>query len=262
MIEENDFEEDVIIYLNTKLTNLTNISKEYYYTINKTYNEFKNYLNQSIEDIYNKANSCANITYKVFNQKFEKIVNKTNKSNKMSFFNISNYKSENDFFQENSEHTSNSVNVSFTDMLERAEFKFDIYYKGENIKKLYILASIINRIKPNKALIDITSQSDNCSKAVHSLDIEFKEVNFTMDIYYDSESNKINISVFIFFEEYNYISQMYEINATKSYSIINIPNVGEMKVPSKCKNIKKIEKYKDIIPYKELKDNYTYIFDA
>ena len=262
LIEENDFEEDVIIYLNTKLTNLTNISKEYYYTINKTYNEFKNYLNQSIEDIYNKANSCANITYKVFNQKFEKIVNKTNKSNKMSFFNISNYKSENDFFQENSEHTSNSVNVSFTDMLERAEFKFDIYYKGENIKKLYILASIINRIKPNKALIDITSQSDNCSKAVHSLDIEFKEVNFTMDIYYDSESNKINISVFIFFEEYNYISQMYEINATKSYSIINIPDVGEMEVPSKCKNIKKIEKYKDIIPYKELKDNYTYIFDA
>lgn len=263
LIEENDYEENITIYLNDKLTNLTNISNEYYYTINKTYNELKNYLNQSIEDIYNKVNSCANITYKVFNQKFEKIVNKTDKSNNKSFSDTSNYTFDNGSFIVNSEHISNSVNASIIGMLEKAEFKFDIYYKGENIKKLYILASIINRIRPNKALIDISPQSENCSSVVHSIDIEFKEVNFTMDIYYDSESNKINISVFTFFEEYYYNTKIYTINSTKSNTNINIPEVGSMNVPSKCKDIKKtVICSDDNIPYKELKDNYTYIFDA
>ena len=260
LIEENEYDEEVKNHLNDKLNNLTDILKEYYYRINETYNELKNYLNQSIEDIDNKINSCANITYKVFNQEFEKIVNITSKSDNKTFNNKSILEIES--FAPNSEHKSNNVTASITDMMERAEFKFDIYYKKENIKKLYILASIINRSRPNEAKIDISNKFSKCGEIINSLNIEFKEANFTMNIYYDSERNKINITVFIFFEEYKYSKESFKINATNLYTEVDIGDVY-INVPINCKNKKKeplIDKY--YIPYKEVKDNYTYIFDA
>ena len=237
LIEENDYEEDVKIYLNDKLTNLTNILKEYYYSINEIYNEFRSYLNQSIEDIGNKINKCANNTYKVFNQEFEKIVNRTSKSNNMTFSNP-NSNLGNETFSPNSEHKSNTVTASITDMMERAEFKFHIYYKEEKIKKLYILASIINRIRPSKTKIDIATKFSNCGEMVNSLDIEFNEANFTMDIHYDSESNKINITAFTYFEEYTYYKESYKMNDTSPLMEADIGDIN-MRFHSKCKNQKK-----------------------
>ena len=160
-----------------------------------------------------------------------------------------------------SEHKTNSINSSLTDVKKQGEFKFDIQYKQDNIKKLIIMAKIINRSRPNKANIDINSGEQGCNKVVNNLDIEFNEANYTMDIIFDSETNKINISTYTLFDEYTYYTETYKYNGSSTpESIGNGDN--SMNVPGKCNNNKHIIKEKEAIPVNKTNGFYSYIFNA
>ena len=263
IIEENEYKEDIRDYLIEKLINLTNISKKYNNEINESYYNLKEYLNKSIEDINNKINNCAKITYKIFNQEFEKIVNET----KPSHNSISETENiENDLpniTYDKSEHKTTSVNYSLTDMKKEGEFTFDIKYKQDNIKKLIIIAKIINRNKPKKTNIDINYAEDGrCNKVINNLDIEFNEVNYTMDIIFNSETNKINISTYTLFEEYKYFTETYKYNGSSARQAISTGGNTMYVSNNECKKQKKIIlKEKEAVIVGETNENSSSIFN-
>ena len=233
IIEENDYEEEVHYYLNEKLLNLTNISLDYYNNINSSYYELRNYIKKSIEEIYNSLNLCANITYEEFNKEFDKIINNTKSFNT----DISeNSKSKTlKRYEQKSDHKTNYVDSVITDLKAQGEFKFNIMYKNESIKKLIISANIINRSRPNKININITNSFSFCGKVINTLEIEFNEANFTTDLLYDSITNNINLTMHTLFDKYIYYSTYYLINGT---STTQNADSGEnnMDIPIFCKN--------------------------
>ena len=234
LIEENEYEDEIKNDLIEKLTNLTIISKGYYNEINESYYQFKNYLKKIIEDLDNSINNCANITYNEFNKEFEKIVNNTN-SFKVSHSKIIDKIDTIEPYTKRTEHKANTVTPTVTDLNELGEFKFDILYKNESIKKLIIMATIINRSRPNNAKVDINYIISNCARVTNNLDIDFKEANYTMDIYYDSELNKINLTMYTFFEKYYYYYTSYLINGTSSIQEADTDD-NSMNIPVKCRN--------------------------
>ena len=262
IIEENEYEEEINDYLNEKLLYLTNISKEYNNEINESYYSLREYLKQSIEDINNKINDCASITYKVFNQEFEKIASQTKPFNN-SISEIENNIEElqNITTLEKSEHKINSINSSITNMRKEGEFIFDIQYKQDNIKKLIIMAKIINRSRPNKANFDINSGEEGCNKVVNNFDIEFQGANYTMDIIFDSETNKINISTYTLFDEYQYYTETYKYNGSANSQTIKSGGIT-MNVQGKCNKRKIVLKEKEAKNVNEIKEFYSYIFNA
>ena len=265
IIEENEYEEEIKDYLIEKLLHLTNKSKEYNNEINESYFNLRKYLNNAIEDINNKINNITRITYMIYNQEFEKIVNET----KSSYNSISETE-ENIKFElpnityDKSEHKTTSVNYSLIDVKKEGEFKYDIKYKQDNIKKLIIMAKIINRNRPKKTNIDINYAEDGkCNKVVNNLDIEFNEVNYTMDIIFDSETNKINISTYTMFEEYTYYTETYKYNGSSArkpiYTSGNIMYVQN----NECKKQQKIIiNEKEAVIVNKTNENYSYIFNA
>ena len=264
IIEDNEYEEEIKDYLFEKLLHLTNISKEYNNEIYESYYSLREYLNNSIEDINNKINNIARLTYIIYNQEFEKIVNET----KSSYNSIS--ETENIEFDlpnityDKSEHKTTSVNYSLTDMKKEGEFTFDLKYKQDNIKKLLIMAKIINRNRPKKTNIDINYAEDGqCNKVINNLDIEFNEVNYTMDILFDSETNKINISTYTLFEEYKYYTETYKYNGSSTRQ--KISTIGNtMYIPNNdCKKQKKIIlKEREAVIVNKTNENFSYIINA
>lgn len=232
IIEENDYEEEVHNYLNEKLLNLTNISLDYYNNINSSYFELRNYIKKSIEEIYNSLNLCANITYEEFNEEFDKIIYNTEPFNT----DISeNSKSKTlKRYEQKADHKTNYVDSVITDLKAQGEFKFNIMYKNESIKKLIISANIINRSRPNKVNINITNTFSFCGKVINALEIEFNEANFTTDLLYDSITNNINLTMHTLFDKYIYYSTYYLINGT---STTQNADSGEnnMDIPILCK---------------------------
>jgi hypothetical protein len=235
IIEKNEYDEEVHNYLNAKLLNLTNISLDYYNKINNSYYDLRNYINKSIEEIYDSLNQCTNITYEVFNKEFDKIV-----KNIESFNNdISEANSKTntlDTYAKKIDHKINYVDTVITDLKTQGEFKFNIMYKNESIKKLIIAASIINRSRPNKVNINITNSLSDCGKVINALEIEFNEANFTTDLLYDSITNNINLTMHTLFDRYQYYSTYYLINGT---SRKQSADTGDNKIiiPKNCTNI-------------------------
>lgn len=233
IIEENDYEEEVNNYLNEKLLNLTDISIDYYNKINSSYYELRNYINKSIEEIYNSLNQCANITYEEFNKEFDKIVNNTESFN--TDFSETNSKSKTlKRYEQKADHKTNYVETVITDLKEQGEFKFNIMYRNESIKKLIITANIINRSRPNKVNINITNSFSFCGKIINELEIEFNEANFTTDLLYDSITNNINLTMHTLFDKYLYYSTYYIINGTSTTQNADSGD-NNMDIPILCK---------------------------
>ena len=234
IIEEIEYDEEVHNYLNKKLLNLTDISLDYYNKINNSYYELRNYINNSIEEIYDSLNQCANITYEEFNREFDKIVNNTESFNT----NIPEENSKSNTltpYKQDSDHKVNYVDTVITDLKTRGEFKFNIMYKNESIKKLIITASIINRSRPNKVNINITNSFSFCGEIINALEIEFNEANFTTDLLYDSITNNINLTMHTLFDKYTYYSTYYLINGTSKTQNVSTGD-NSMIIPNSCKN--------------------------
>ena len=234
IIEENEYDEEVNNYLNEKLLNLTDISLDYYNKINNSYYELRNYINNSIEEIYDSLNQCANITYKEFNREFDKIVNNTESFNT----DISEEKSKSNTlapYKQDSDNKVTYIDTVITDLKTQGEFKFNIMHKNESIKKLIITANIINRSRPNKVNINITTNFSFCGKVINALEIEFNEANFTTDLLYDSITNNINLTMHTLFDKYIYYSTYYLINGTSKTQNVDTGD-NRMVIPNACKN--------------------------
>ena len=218
LITLNDYDEEVDKLLKEKVSNLTNISQEYYNAINESYYTLKNNINQSLIYMHNLLNKCADITFKTFNQKYQNIYEKTNKintrySNESKKFNPIEY-------YRRTEHSRRDGIAKILDFIEYSEFNFDLYFEGDKLKKPIVKCNIVDKSRPKRMSFNISSRFGTCGETVNEINVNFNDANYTMNIDYSHEaSSNINISTFTNFDKYIYSTKVYQIpesNQTES----------------------------------------------
>ena len=232
-IKNNEYEEEIDNYLNSKLNNLSNTLNNYYDKINESYYQLRDFLNKSLHDIDNTLNRCKDITYNTFNFEYEKISNKTQPV--YTKYNTTDKNLNTLKYTKKTEHKVNKVLADLFDYKEYGEFKFDLIFEGTNFKKPKVVASIINKSKPKKAKLQVSSPFGTCGETINELEIEFNDANYTM--YIESENNNINVTTLTNFDKYKYSTEVYQIGETNETIVVDMMDL-EIEYQVKCKKLK------------------------
>ena len=196
--------------MNDKLQFLYNLSINYYNDIKGNYNSLRKYIEESLNEINNLLNVCANITYKTFADKYEEISNDSEAIDK-----------EQDKIDENInkiEHSSISQNLEYitvadiTSIIKKARFKFSLSTEEEgNIKKPKVKASVINQMRPKSINFEIYSPFGNCGRNIQKVEVEFNNVSYSTNLNMDTKSTLINVTTVTDFETYQYTIGRYKV---------------------------------------------------
>ena len=233
LITKNEYEEEIDSYLNSKLTNLSNIMNDYYDKINESYYHLRDFLNKSLHNIDDTLNQCENITSKTFNEEYEKITNKSFPINK-KYNTTKNLNSIQ--YTKKTEHKTNKVNADFSDFREYAEFKYDIVYEGNSsFKTPKVLANITNKSRPKTLSLQVSSPFGYCGETINELEIEFNDANYTM--LFDTIGTNINVTTITNFEKYKYSTEVYQFGETNETIVVDAMGL-EIEYRIKCKKSK------------------------
>ena len=202
-IIQNKYNDEINVFLNRKLLNLTNILYNYYNEINSSFFILRKDLIDSIYNINDSLIFSVDITRFVLNREYQKISNGTERIKKIR----KNYVEVlSDPFKHGhiSENTMNNATGYINDISEYAEFELDLILEGNNFKIPRVKARINNRIIPKDLEVTISSGIGNCIERNYDFIIELNDVNYTMTIDYDIKSSYINITTYINIENYHY----------------------------------------------------------
>ena len=204
-------QDDIYPILNEKLDILNEYALYYYNKMKNSYNSLKNYIDSSLYEIDEELDLCNNETYNTFIKKYENI------SKNSAPFDIENNKKEQKDkiinYIKSSENFEYEAIAKIESINENAKFKYNLILEGEGrMKEANVVASVSNKIKPKKASIEINEKLPNskCAKKSQIIDIDFINVNYTANLFFDSKYNIMNVSLdkdFI----YKYKLQGYEI---------------------------------------------------
>lgn len=223
LIVKNNYTDDTESFLNEKLSNLTNISLNYYTIINGSYFDLKNYLNKSIIDMISLLNKCQEITYKTFNQEYRNISNKTKN---LSIKNSTIKKRINDIpYIKNTEHSHRKVTTKITDLIEYSEIVFNVSFEGDTLKKPKVSLSNINGCHPKKIKFIISSPFGNCGESITEVEAQFNDANYTLNLDYVADASNIYVTTYTNFEKYTYTTEVYQLvenNETDSVDAMGI----------------------------------------
>ena len=209
--ERGIFDDEIYNTFEEKLLELRNITEDYYYQINKNYNELQDYLKKSIYSIYNSLNKCANATYIVFSEEYNKI--KEDMIPNIIQKNNSKLECE----KKDLNHTFNSSNnglINYDIKIkseENAFFSIDLELLNKEHYNPKLFAKIINLSRPKDMEITITSGTSTCHESQKNIDATFGFANYTMIIYYDTGLDKINITTISNIEDYRYTIKEFKI---------------------------------------------------
>ena len=206
---KDNFEIDSQI-LYDKLDNLRNICLYYYDNISERIVELNNYINKSIYEFNDLLNRCANITYQTFTYKYDEISNESKSIDEKSFKRIDETKMDSDSTSQNTKYLTN---ITFKNLVEEAEFVFELIFNEEdNIKKPKVIANIINRSRPKEVVIKINLIINSCEKIVHEIKINFNNINYTTNIEFNMNSTNIFSYITANFEPFTYYLKTYKIS--------------------------------------------------
>jgi hypothetical protein len=245
LIKENYYTEDINNELYTKLMELKNYTFDYFSSINESFSDLKAYLKTSINDIYNNINTCANLTYITFSEKYENL-SKTKEINSSTDINLD--KLTNSFIVDN-QNKMITVNYTISKISKKAKFKFKIEYENEGeIKKPIVTAGIINESGPK--LIDFTfiQPQESAGDIIERVNIQPNNANFTMNIYYTTKTKDLYVTTITDFESYTYSKELvqkiidekedtFEIDGIPLNSYFNGDNEGEITLSSQKNKI-------------------------
>ena len=221
-------EEDIYQELNERLNSLYNISLRYYNEINKIFNSFRNHTESSLIEINDLLNECANITYKIFADKYEEISKEAES--------IDNYINDTETEIPLISHFSSSQNNEYITeanviaLIKKARFKFSLIFNEEKegkVKKPKVLAIVSNEIIPQQINFKISNSFGECGKYYQTVDVNFNKVNYTMVLNFDTQSTLVNVNTITDFDEYQYKYGRYkiedsEINDCSSFEGISV----------------------------------------
>ena len=170
--------------LNNKLEELNNLSLEYYNDIEKSFSTLKSSIEESLIEIYNLLNKCANITYITFANKYESISKEVESLDIEYDEPINKEDIESKIISQNNEFTTNA---KFSTIKRKAKFKFDLITEKEGeIKKPRVVANVINGIRPDNVEIKISNQIGTCGEDYQLININFNNITNLMKLNFDT----------------------------------------------------------------------------
>ena len=104
-----------------------------------------------------------------------------------------------------------SVNYTIINMTKKTKFKYDLQFEDAGIKKPFVKISINNENKPRKIYYELVKQLNGCGRHVESLEIEANDLNYTMNVDFNTQSTDINLTAINKFQAYHYFKEIYEI---------------------------------------------------
>ncbi len=209
IIFNKDYDENVLKILNDKLDYLKNISLDYYKQINESYYKIKNYLIESIHDINNGLNECANITYSTFKDKYNEISKETESFDNEEF-EISEENNQ-DSFEIGMQNQITIVNYKISNLVQNIKIQYDLEFDNAQIMKPKIKASIINQSKPKKIDFGFIRTMNGCGKIIEAVEVEFNDVNYTMNVDFNTQSKETNLTAITNSQSYQLSKEVYQI---------------------------------------------------
>ena len=224
LIKKNEYEEEIEQLITNKLEHLNNLTSDYYTQINAKYLQTKNYLKSSIEEIDNLLNLCAKKTFSVFVDKYYEISNLTqNKDNDQEEEEIN----EHIFKESLTQNTQYYTDAHMINLKKKANFKFSFNFDEiNNLKMPKVYAHVINLSRPKKINMQIYSNLDSCVKNVAEYEVEFNNVNYTLILDFNTDSNDIITTIVTDFDAYQYSEERYLYGNNNNNNQNNCDNSG------------------------------------
>jgi hypothetical protein len=238
---END---DMFETLNIKLDDLYNYSINYYEILRDNFNSLKTYIEDSLLEINILINKCANITYKTFEDKYEEIASDSESVDKEH-----NEELDSETFKAISSNQNGEFETiaEFKALKKKGRFKFSLIKEGEGkMKKLRIVASVVNQIKPDSMRIKVSQHFGACGEDYYEIKAEFKDINYSSNINFDTKQTVINVNTIANFEKYRYSIGRYKIEnseGTICYDFLGIHNCIEDECDVNNPNATEIPQY-------------------
>ena len=223
--EKGIFDNELYDIFMEKLLSLHNMTVEYYNTTKENYDELRNYLKESMNTIDSLLNQCANITYITIADEYNQIkkeliptpIQEQYSENENYIHNHLNYS----FNSSNNGQILYDVDINSN---KSANFSIDLEYENIPGKSPTLIAKIVNRSGPKDMTIKITSGTSKCAERERIINAIFGSSTYTMIIYFNTESTKINVTTITNFDDYKYDIKEYKIEpklAEENYIIIN-----------------------------------------
>ena len=203
-------DDDLYDILIEKLDKLFNHSYNYYKDVNESFTSLRKYIEDSLKEIDNLINKCANITYNTFEDKYEEISNDCDSIDKeLNDLDETKYTMNKTSISENTEY---NITADITALRKKAKFKFSLKTEKEyKIKKAKVQAGIESGIKPENIKFEISSPFGTCGKNYYKVEVDFGNVNYTTNLDFDTQSTVINVTTITNFQQYYYIIGKYRV---------------------------------------------------
>ena len=246
LLDDNNDEENYS-HLNDKLSYLKDLSLDYYNRINESYYNIREYLNKSIQDINEDINKCINKTYETLINEYKKLeevpFNKEFSRNEDSP--ISNN------YQFKNEDTYYYISSTLKDIEYYSKFNLELIFENNDYRNPKVVASIINKSKPKKMILDISSSEGYCSQKGIIIDANFNEANYQMNITFDTKSLYANVTTITNFDKYDYNTEIYEIKEGDEEICFTIAYINFC-IPPPCRDTKTLSSEKITSEKKEI----------
>jgi hypothetical protein len=209
LIKVSNYEEDIDNDFNNKLDELKEITLNYYNKINEKYHNISQYLNESIEDIDVILNKCINTIYETLKNQYKKIVEEDSPIDE-----------EDTKIEEELNEISNNfmiektryfISANIKNLLHDTRFKYNLEFENNDYRKLKLFVSIINKSRPKIMEVDIFHFFGHCGKKGFLIDTNINDVNYQMNLNYDTKSNNITYSTNANFDKYEYNIEQYQL---------------------------------------------------
>ena len=258
LIKKNNYSNEINDDLLEKLNYLKNITSNYYFSINDTLYNLKDYLDKSILEINELLYICENSTYNAFSKKYESISDEVQNIDKN--YNT-NEKSSPIIYNTTWENTNNiKATAKMDNLIKKGKFKF--IYNYEKGSSPLMRVELINEGKPEELDLKIEDSygvDGDCGKKVEEIKAKFNNVSFITYIDYNITTNKINMTKITEFDSFDYSICKYKKGVSSGSTCRMIMGLQVCTGSSNC------QKESDNIQEKTKNRTYiinTEIFDA
>ena len=195
MIIENKYNEEIIAFLNGKLNTLQSKLNNYFTQINNKFNSTYIIIKNNMSSIYSYLSSCESMTQSALYHEYWEIKKVTKAIN----YKYSNYIPEfsrNIEYESKSDHMTTEAKAYIYNINEYAEFKLDFTYGGGIWERPKLKATIVDKSRPNKIVLDFFSNCGECCIEGHMYNITLNGVVFTTVVEYDIKTSSIKINTY------------------------------------------------------------------
>jgi hypothetical protein len=243
LIKVSNYEEDIDNDFNNKLDELKETTLNYYNKINESYYNIRKYLNESMENIDVILNKCINSIYENLKNQYKKIadeedpIDKEDTKIEEELNKIYNY-----FKIENTRYT---IIANLKNLLHYTRFKYNLEFENNDYRTLKLIVSIINKSRPKTMEIDIFSSIGHCGREGFLISTNINDVNYQMNLNYDTKSNNITYITNANFDKYEYSIEEYQLEDSDETLCFTIDYIKFCFNPGNCENRTSIfnEKY-------------------